>query len=117
MPGDEQTGALDSPGSEQQQPQIAAVTNGGVSIVPNSINDGPLVHVGTYPLTRLRPYGHSSRSQGTFIAVARYRTFRKMVRLFLQVWFRGRMPERRRSRDLLAVSPAQPLYLLRTHCY
>jgi len=44
--GDLQTGVIDPPGQEQQQPQITAVTNGGVSIVPNSINDGPLVHMG-----------------------------------------------------------------------
>ena len=47
-PGDLRTGVVDPPGQEQQ-PQITAVTNGGVSIVPNSINDGPLVHMGTYP--------------------------------------------------------------------
>ena len=43
---DLQTGVVDPPSQEQQQAQIAAVTNGGVSIVPNSINDGPLVHMG-----------------------------------------------------------------------
>jgi len=45
-PGDLRTGAVDLPSQEQQQPQITAVTNGGVSIVPNTINDGPLVHMG-----------------------------------------------------------------------
>lgn len=49
IPVDLQARVVDPPGSEQQQPQIAAITNGGVSIVPNSINDGPLVHMGTYP--------------------------------------------------------------------
>lgn len=39
---------------EPQQPQITAVTNGGVSIVPNSITDGPLVHMGTHVVPRLR---------------------------------------------------------------
>ena len=47
--GDLRTGVVDPPGQEQQQPQITAVTNGGVNIVPNSINDGPLVHIGAYP--------------------------------------------------------------------
>lgn len=49
-PEDLQTQVVDPnpPGSEQQH-QIAAVTNGGASIVPNSINDGPLVHMGMYP--------------------------------------------------------------------
>lgn len=44
--GDSQTGVTEPP--SQEQPRITAVTNGGVSIVPNSINDGPLVHMGTY---------------------------------------------------------------------
>ena len=37
--------------------------------------------------------------------MARYWPIREMVRLILQVWVWRRMPERRRSRDLLAVSP------------
>jgi len=48
IPDDLQTEVVDPP-SPEQRPQIAAVTNGGVSIVPNSINDGPLVHMGMYP--------------------------------------------------------------------
>ena len=48
IPNDLETGEADPP-DQGQQPQIAAVTNGGVTIVPNSINDGPLVHMGTYP--------------------------------------------------------------------
>lgn len=43
--GDLQTGIIEP--TSQEQPRITAVTNGGVSIVPNSINDGPLVHMGT----------------------------------------------------------------------
>ena len=46
MQSDPQAGPLDPPGQEQQQARVAAVTNGGVTIVPNSINDGPLVHMG-----------------------------------------------------------------------
>jgi len=49
IPSDLQSEEADPPGQEQQ-PQITAITNGGVTIVPNSINDGPLVHMGTYPL-------------------------------------------------------------------
>ena len=49
MQSDPQAGPLDPPGQEQQQARVAAVTNGGVTIVPNSINDGPLVHMGRYP--------------------------------------------------------------------
>lgn len=40
---------------EPQQPQIAAVTNGGVGIVPNSITDGPLVHMGMYIIIASSP--------------------------------------------------------------
>ena len=47
-PGNSRTGVVDPPNQEQQQPQITAVTNGGVSIVPNSISDGPLVHMGMH---------------------------------------------------------------------
>ena len=57
-PGDLRTGVVDPPGPEQQQPQITAVTNGGVSIVPNSINDGPLVHMGVY--TPWSPFAHAN---------------------------------------------------------
>ena len=46
---DSRTGLVDPPTQDQQQqPQITAVTSGGVSIVPNSISDGPLVHMGIY---------------------------------------------------------------------
>jgi hypothetical protein len=48
IPGDLQTEVVDPLGPEQP-PQIAAVTNGGVGIIPNSISDGPLVHMGMYP--------------------------------------------------------------------
>ena len=53
-PSDLRTGVVD-PSGQEPQPQITAVTNGGVSIVPNSINDGPLVHMGMYPLRS--PFG------------------------------------------------------------
>lgn len=44
--GDSQAGIVEPITQEQQQPQTTAVTNGGVSIIPNSISDGPLVHMG-----------------------------------------------------------------------
>ena len=47
-PSDSRTGVVDPPSQELQQPQITAVTSGGVNIVPNSISDGPLVHMGAY---------------------------------------------------------------------
>lgn len=54
--GDSPTGITDPSTStqESQQPQITAVTNGGVSIVPNSITDGPLVHMGGHIIPVLR---------------------------------------------------------------
>lgn len=96
-PGNSRTGVVDPPNQEQQQPQITAVTNGGVSIVPNSISDGPLVHMGMhfslFPFGLCR-YNCPSRTQGALLTVAGYWTFGKMVRLILQVRFRRRMPER-----------------------
>lgn len=51
LQSDSQTGVAEpTTTQESQQPQITAVTNGGVSIVPNSIADGPLVHMGTYTI-------------------------------------------------------------------
>lgn len=63
-PGDLRTGAVESPVQEEQQPQITAVTNGGVSIVPNSISDGPLVHMGMYPSRSHTVYGDAIVRQG-----------------------------------------------------
>ena len=49
LESDSQTGIVEPAATQEpQQPQIAAVTNGGVGIVPNGITDGPLVHMGTY---------------------------------------------------------------------
>jgi len=71
IPEELQTEEIDPhPPGPEQQPQIAAVTNGGVSIVPNSINDGPLVHMGrkapSLPWPDIGPLGKWSVSSYKF---------------------------------------------------